>query len=140
MVGFSDHTLGTVVATAAVALGALIVEKHLTLDRTLKGTDHACSAEPQELHELVNNLRRVEAALGRADKPATGAMVATRRKLGRSVVSRMPLIAGTVLDESMVTLKSPGEGVLDRSLAFALLRPQPSCQIADELLLPSDVG
>lgn len=140
VVGFSDHTLGTAIATAAVALGASILEKHLTLDRTLKGTDHACSAEPQELFELVTGVRRVESALGRADKPATGAMAATKRKLGRSVVSRVRIAAGTVLDESMVTLKSPGEGVswTDRSrlLGRMLLRDIE----ADELLMPTDVG
>lgn len=139
-VGFSDHTLGTAIATAAVALGASIVEKHFTLDRTMKGTDHACSAEPQELFDLIQQLRRVEAALGRDDKPPTGAVAATKRKLGRSVVTRSPLTAGTVLDETMVTLKSPGEGVswTDRSrvLGRKLLRDI----AADELVLPSDVA
>jgi len=110
-VGFSDHTLGTVIAAAAVALGASIIEKHFTLDRTLKGTDHACSAQPEELATLVENIRRVEAALGRSDKPLVDGVEAVRQKLGRSLVTRERLPAGTVLDESMLTLKSPGDGI-----------------------------
>ncbi len=110
-VGFSDHTQGIIVAAAAAALGASAIEKHLTLDRTLKGTDHACSAEPHELQQLVENVRRVEAALGSADKPLVEAVAGARAKLGRSLVTRTPLAAGTLLDESMLTLKSPGDGV-----------------------------
>jgi sialic acid synthase SpsE len=110
-IGFSDHTLGTVIATAAVALGAAIIEKHFTLDRKLKGTDHACSAEPEELLTLVDGIRRVEAALGRHDKPLVDGVDVVRRKLGRSLVTRDDLPAGTVLDESMLTLKSPGDGI-----------------------------
>ena len=111
VVGFSDHTQGTAIATAAVALGASIIEKHLTLDRTMKGTDHACSAEPEELRTLIEQIRRVERALGSAEKPAIPATGATRKKLGRSLVTVRPLTAGTVLDESMFTLKSPGDGI-----------------------------
>src|SRR5207237_8816174 len=63
-VGLSDHTLGTHVAVAAVALGACIVEKHFTLDRTMRGPDHPFAVEPKELAELVAHVRDVEAALG----------------------------------------------------------------------------
>jgi len=139
-VGFSDHTLGTVITTAAVALGASIVEKHLTLDRKMKGSDHACSAEPQELFELVQQIRRVEAALGRDDKPPTGALAATRRKLGRSMVTRTALRAGTLLDESMLTLKSPGEGVSWTDRGKLLGRRLLHDIAADELVLPNDVA
>jgi sialic acid synthase SpsE len=116
VVGFSDHTLGVDVAPAAVALGAAVVEKHFTLERTAKGSDHACSAEPEELRQLVERIRRVEAALGRAEKTCEPATAANRTKLGRSLVARRRLVAGTLLDESMFTLKSPGGGIawLDR--------------------------
>lgn len=116
VVGFSDHTLGVDVAPAAVALGAAVVEKHFTLDRTAKGSDHACSAEPEELRQLVERIRRVETALGRAEKSCEPATAANRTKLGRSLVTKCRLPAGTILDESMFTLKSPGGGIawLDR--------------------------
>jgi len=111
VVGFSDHTEGTVIASAAVALGASIIEKHLTLDRTMKGTDHACSAEPEELRVMIEQIRRVERALGSSEKPVVEATAPVRQKLGRSLVTVRPLPAGTVLEESMFTLKSPGDGV-----------------------------
>lgn len=111
VVGFSDHTEGTVIASAAVALGASIIEKHLTLDRTMKGTDHACSAEPEELRVMIEQIRRVERALGSSEKPVVEATEPVRQKLGRSLVTVRPLPAGTVLEESMFTLKSPGDGV-----------------------------
>jgi sialic acid synthase SpsE len=139
VVGFSDHTLGTVIAPAAVALGAALVEKHLTLDRAAPGSDHACSAEPEELHVLIENVRRVETALGRADKPVPAAIDGVRRKLGRSLVTRVPLVAGTVVDESMLTLKSPGDGVawIDRSRIVG--RRLARNLDADTIILPHDL-
>lgn len=139
VVGFSDHTQGTVIAPAAVSLGAAIVEKHLTLDRSAVGSDHACSAEPEELRVLIENIRRVETALGRAEKPLAPEIAGVRRKLGRSLVTRAPLTAGTVIDESMLTLKSPGDGVAwidrDRVVGHRLVRNLE----ADVLILPDDL-
>jgi sialic acid synthase SpsE len=115
-IGLSDHTTGILLAPVAVALGAVIIEKHLTLDRKLKGTDHACSLEPDELRELVSNVREVESALGRADKPVPEGVASVRVKLGRSLVTRVPLAAGTRIEEPMLALKCPGDGLswLDR--------------------------
>ncbi|HEV3343181.1 MAG TPA: N-acetylneuraminate synthase family protein [Pirellulales bacterium] len=115
-VGLSDHTTGILLAPVAVALGAAIIEKHLTLDRNLKGTDHACSLEPDELRQLVNNVREVETALGRADKPVAEGVASVRVKLGRSLVTRVRLAAGTRIEEPMLALKCPGDGLswLDR--------------------------
>jgi N-acetylneuraminate synthase/N,N'-diacetyllegionaminate synthase len=111
VVGFSDHTLGVEIAPAAVALGAAIVEKHVTLDRRAKGSDHACSAEPRELGRLVERIRRIDAALGCAEKQVAAGVAANRLRLGRSVVARSALPAGTVLRESLLTLMSPGGGL-----------------------------
>lgn len=115
-VGFSDHTAGVLLAPVAVAMGAAIIEKHLTLDRGLKGTDHACSLEPDEFRQLVANVRQVEAALGRADKPLADGVATVKAKLGRSLVTRVPLTAGTRIEEPMLVLKCPGDGLswLDR--------------------------
>lgn len=140
LAGFSDHTRGTAVAPAAVALGAVVIEKHLTLDRTLRGTDHACSLEPEEMRQLVVNIRQVEAALGRDDKPVAAGVGTVRHKLGRSLVARGPLTAGTVIDEAMLVLKSPGEGMgwIDRGqLVGQSLRRDVD---ADELLTVDDVA
>ncbi|HUY36048.1 MAG TPA: N-acetylneuraminate synthase family protein [Pirellulales bacterium] len=109
--GFSDHTPGVLLPPVAVALGAVVIEKHLTLDRNMKGTDHACSVEPDELRQLVADVRRVEAALGRSDKPLAPGTEAVRAKLGRSLVTRVALPAGTQIEEPMLALKCPGDGL-----------------------------
>lgn len=111
VVGFSDHTLGFVLAAPAVALGAAVIEKHFTLDRRAKGTDHACSLEPCEFAEMTRQIRAVESALGRADKPRSHQIVSVRRRLGRSLVTRTPLSAGAVLSAEMLALKCPGDGL-----------------------------
>lgn len=110
-VGFSDHTLGTLLAPVAVALGAVLIEKHLTLNRGLRGADHACSLEPEELRQLVSNIRQVETALGSPDKPLPEQVKPLRARLGRSLIARVALSAGTQLDESMLVLKCPGDGL-----------------------------
>ncbi|MEZ6069148.1 MAG: N-acetylneuraminate synthase family protein [Pirellulales bacterium] len=140
LTGFSDHTQGTSVATAAVALGAVVVEKHLTLDRTLRGSDHACSLEPDELREWITNIRQVEAALGRADKPLVEEVAAVREKLGRSLVAREPLAAGTVIDEAMLALKSPGAGLSWYVRGRLVGQPLRRNVNADELLTLDDVA
>jgi N-acetylneuraminate synthase/sialic acid synthase len=140
VVGYSDHTLGIDIAPAAVALGAAIVEKHVTLDCRAKGSDHACSVEPPELARLVERIRRVEAALGTAEKRVEPGVAANRNKLGRSLVARSDLPAGTVLHDNLLTLKSPGDGVRwferDRLLGRRLVRDVP----ADCLLSLDDVA
>lgn len=110
-VGFSDHAVGGLLPPVAVALGAAAIEKHLTLDRGMKGADHGCSVEPEELRQLVNDVRRVEAALGRADKPLAPGVEIVRAKLGRSLVTRTALAAGTRLEATMLALKCPGDGL-----------------------------
>lgn len=110
-VGFSDHTAGIALAGAAVALGAVVLEKHLTLDRRAKGRDHAASIEPDELAQLVRDVRTVEAALGRRDKPVAPGVDEVRQRLGRSLVTRIALPAGAVITESALTLKCPGDGL-----------------------------
>jgi sialic acid synthase SpsE len=111
LVGFSDHTQGILLAPVVAALGAVLIEKHLTLDRGLRGADHACSLEPEELRQLVDNVRQVEAALGSPDKPLPEEIKPQRAKLGRSLITRVSLPAGTQLDESMLVLKCPGDGL-----------------------------
>jgi N-acetylneuraminate synthase/N,N'-diacetyllegionaminate synthase len=110
-VGFSDHTPGIAVALAAVALGAAIVEKHLTLDRTLPGPDHAASLEPAELAALVAGVRAVEAALGDGVKAPRGAELANREVARRSLAAAVDIAAGEVIEAGMVTALRPGTGI-----------------------------
>ena len=110
-VGFSDHTEGIDVALAAVALGACVIEKHFTLDRTLPGPDHRASLEPAELRELVRSIRRVETALGHGRKVPSASELETAKVARRSLVAACDIRAGTTLERSMVVMRRPGTGM-----------------------------
>lgn len=110
-VGYSDHTIGPAVPLAAVALGACIVEKHFTLDRTLPGPDHAASCEPRELAELVRAIRTVEAALGDGCKRPAAGELENRSLVRRSLAAACDLPRGTRLDAAQLTALRPGSGI-----------------------------
>jgi len=138
-VGFSDHTRGTLLPPVAVALGASIVEKHLTLDRKLKGTDHACSLEPGEFFQMVSAVRKVELAMGRPDKPVAAEVSPVRAKLGRSLVARRDLPAGARISEEMLALKCPGDGITWQERHRLLGRKLRRAVSADALLTEEDI-
>src|SRR5215213_1319434 len=96
-VGYSDHTLGIEVAIGAVALGACVIEKHFTLDRSLPGPDHRASLEPRELEALVHGIRRVEAALGDGLKTPAASEARNAAVARRSLVAACDIKAGTVI-------------------------------------------
>jgi N-acetylneuraminate synthase/N,N'-diacetyllegionaminate synthase len=110
-VGLSDHTLGIEVAAAAVALGATIIEKHLTLDRRMEGPDHRASLEPNEFRELVQSIRRVEDALGDSRKKPNRRERAIMRVARKSLVAAGEIPAGTTLQPKMILVKRPGHGI-----------------------------
>jgi len=111
-VGFSDHTVGIHLAQAAVAIGACVIEKHVTFSRAARGSDHAGSLEPRGLAAMVRNIRSIEAALSGSPSPAPDPEVLlARAKLARSLTSRVAIPAGTPITEEMITLKSPGTGL-----------------------------
>lgn len=109
-VGYSDHTEGTAISLAAVARGASVIEKHLTLDRRLPGPDHAASLEPDEMSSLVRDIRRVEAALGNGIKQPSTAELASRAVARKSLVASRDLPAGHVLRPEDLAVKRPGGG------------------------------
>jgi N,N'-diacetyllegionaminate synthase len=110
-VGFSDHTVGVEIAFAAAAVGACIVEKHFTLDRTLPGPDHQASLEPAELRALVQGIRHVEAALGHGRKEPAASEANTAAVARRSLVAAQDIPAGAVLTEGMIAIMRPGTGL-----------------------------
>jgi sialic acid synthase SpsE len=112
-VGLSDHTIGTHIAVAAVTLGACIVEKHYTLDRSHNGPDHAFAAEPQDLRDLVQHIRDAEAAFGDGVKrgPSPEEAEEMYAKARRSVIAATQIPAGTVITEEMLCVKRPGFGI-----------------------------
>ncbi len=110
-IGYSDHTVGISVPVAAVAMGASIIEKHITLDRRMKGTDQAGSLGPDGLNRMVRDIRTLEQSMGREEIFVADGVDAAKNKLERSVASNRDLKAGEFLSESDIHLLSPGDGV-----------------------------
>jgi len=115
-VGYSDHTLGVAVSTAAVALGATVIEKHFTLDGGLPGPDHRASLEPGDLATLVRQIRDVEAALGSPVKAPTESEIPVRAVVRRSVTARHDLPAGHTLAPGDLILLRPASGIPAKAL------------------------
>ncbi len=109
-IGYSDHSIGIMVPVAAVALGAEIIEKHITLDRNMKGTDHKGSLGVEGIHRMVRDIRNVEMAMGVKDLFISDVVAETRIKLERSVASVKHISKGEIIDEEMLHLLSPGDG------------------------------
>ena len=127
IIGLSDHQSGIAMAVAAYVLGARVVEKHFTLNRAMKGTDHAFSLEPPGLRKLVRDLRRARAALGDGIKKPLPCEAKPLFKMGKKLVAARDLPGGHVLTFADVAIKSPNDGLppyeLDRVLCRALVRP-----------------
>lgn len=110
-VGYSDHTAGIEVAIAAVALGAVVVEKHVTLDRQLPGPDHKASIEPEELAAMVEGIRNIERALGDGVKRPCRGEIENRVAARRSIVAARTIACGEVFTSENLTTKRPGSGI-----------------------------
>lgn len=115
-VGYSDHTLGLAVSTAAVALGATVIEKHFTIDTGLAGPDHAASLTPTQLEALVQSIRTVERCLGSPEKRPTASELPIRALVRRSVTLAADLPAGHALQPSDLLLLRPGTGIAPAAL------------------------
>lgn len=111
VIGFSSHDNGIAMAVAAYVLGARVIEKHFTLDRSMKGTDHAFSLEPQGMEKMIRDLKRLKVALGDGVKRQYPSEIDPLIKMGKKCVWAFELPKGTVLEMSMVEFRSPGDGV-----------------------------
>ncbi|MCX8040721.1 MAG: N-acetylneuraminate synthase family protein [Planctomycetota bacterium] len=139
-VGMSDHSRGLAVALAAVARGAAVIEKHLTLDRAAPGPDHAASLEPDEFAELVRQIRLVEAALGDGRKRPAPCELDTLRVARRSLVAARDLPAGHCLQAGDLAAKRPGTGIPPSRLPSVLGRCLRRALAADQLLAWDDLA
>lgn len=110
-VGYSDHTLGIEVPIAAVALGAMVIEKHFTLDRQMVGPDHKASLEPRELKAMVEAIRNIEKALGDGVKKRTVVEREIMAIARKSIVAERDIHAGKIFTEENITTKRPGTGI-----------------------------
>lgn len=121
-VGFSDHSQGVEAAVAAVALGATVIEKHFTLDRRMRGPDHAASADPDELRRLVEVVAETKAMLGDGKKRPMPCEEANRPLIRRSLVAATALRAGQRLTLEVIEIKRPASGIAPADLQQALGR------------------
>lgn len=132
--GYSDHTCGIEVSLAAVALGATVIEKHFTLDKNLPGPDHKASLEPQELKQMVDSIRHIEAALGSSIKqvsPSEGKNQVVARK---SLIAAVDIRKGEVFTEANMTVKRPGNGISPMRWDEVLGKTAPRDFKEDELI------
>jgi sialic acid synthase len=136
VIGFSSHDNGIAMATAGYALGARAVEKHFTLDRTMRGTDHAFSLEPAGLRKLVRDLRRTRAALGDGIKRTFSSEEAPITKMSKQLVSSRDLPAGHVLTSEDVAARSPGGGMTPDRIGEVLGRTLLAPLATDDSISP----
>lgn len=138
-VGYSDHTVGTVACIAAAAMGAIIIEKHFTLDKNADGPDHMLSADPQEMKLIVKQVRTLEKMLGSGIKTPAASEHTTRINNRKSIVAGKSLPAGHLITSSDIVIKRPGWGIAPRFfeqlVGYALNKPLDE----DEVIIWSDV-
>ena len=133
-VGFSDHTAGIEISFAAVALGACVIEKHLTLSRQMEGPDHRASLEPDEFSAMVGGIRNIEAALGDGIKSPAACETANRLVARRSLVASVAIPAHTVIRADMIACRRPGTGILPKRLTDVVGRRTTRSFVAGELI------
>ncbi|TGE33011.1 N-acetylneuraminate synthase [Desulfosporosinus sp. Sb-LF] len=110
-VGYSDHTLGVEVSLAAIALGAKVIEKHFTLDKSMEGPDHMASLDPQELKVMVTSIRNIEVALGDGIKRVSKSENPNKEVARKSIVAKRGIVKGEIFTEDNLTVKRPGNGI-----------------------------
>ena len=131
-VGYSDHTEGITVAVAAAAMGAVVVEKHFTLDRSLPGPDHKASLTPPQLKEMVDAIRAVDAAMGTADKAVTDVERPNIAVARKSIVAAREIQAGEMFTEDNLTCKRPGTGLSPMKWDEIIGKRSPRAYAVDE--------
>jgi N-acetylneuraminate synthase len=141
LVGYSGHERGTAVSTAAVALGAVVIERHITLDREMEGPDHAASLEPDEFKALVTGIREVEAARGEklAERALSQGELINRENLAKSLVAARDIEAGTVISDDDIAVKSPGQGLSPLKMPALIGRTLKRRMAADDYFFQSDL-
>ena len=138
VIGYSGHERGLQISLAAVAMGAKVVERHITLDRTMKGGDHAASLEPKGIETLIRDIAVVERALGDCDKRRMDSEAPVFTKLAKSIVSAVPIAKGTTITREMVTTKGPGSGISPMHMAL-VIGSKATQDIAEDVVMTKDV-
>lgn len=136
-IGFSDHTIGIATPVAAVAMGAELIEKHITIDRRMKGTDQAGSLGPDGVNRMVRDIRVMEMSLGREEIYIEPSVEAARVKLERSIATTRAMKAGEVITENDIHLLSPGDGIKWRDKHLLVGKKLSGDIQANEIIYPS---
>ncbi|MBS4534372.1 N-acetylneuraminate synthase [Clostridium sp. D2Q-14] len=139
-IGFSDHTLGIEADIAAVALGAKMIEKHITLDKSMEGPDHKVSLNPEELRHMVSAIRNIEKALGTKYKIVCDEEIEMRKISRRSIVISEDIEKGNKFTEENLAIKKPGTGLSSKYLEVILGRTVTRNLLKDEILTWDMVG
>lgn len=140
VIGYSGHENGISISTAAATLGAKVIERHFTLDRTWKGGDHAASLEPAGLGKLIRDIHTIEAALGDGVKVQMPGEQACLVKLCKSLVSAVDIPAGTVITREMLTTKGPGDGIRPQRIGQVLGKKTAKHIKADLVMHEGDIA
>ena len=138
-VGFSDHTLGTEVSIAAVALGACVIEKHFTIDKNMPGPDHRASLDPSELKEMVRAIRNVEKSIGDGIKKPVAAELENKKTVRRSLVARVDIPIGTYITGDMLDMRRPNTGIDPRDVDKVIGKKVNKSVKASELIYFKDL-
>ena len=138
-IGFSDHTIGISAPSIAVGMGAEIIEKHITIDRHMKGTDQAGSLGPDGVYRMVRDIRMVEHWLGKKDLYIEKSVSTSRKKLERSIATRRDMKAGEVIREEDLHMLSPGDGFKWNELNMVVGRQLVNDVLGNEVIYPKDL-
>jgi sialic acid synthase SpsE len=139
-IGYSGHEKsGIVVSLAAAALGACVIERHFTLDHTMKGPDHAASLEPEGMTRLVESIRKLESALGDGKKNVLEIEKSSREKLAKSIVSARKIKKGSRIVSEDLTVKSPGTGLLPKYIPRLIGKTARKTIPADVIIPPESL-
>lgn len=140
-VGYSGHERGIAVSTVASVLGASIIERHLTLDRTMEGPDHAASLEPQGFKKMVRDIEQVSAALGTGEeKFISRGEILNREVLGKSLVAAQKILPGEIITAEKITVKGPALGISPQNYLKLVGRTAERVIEEDEPFLEKDLG
>jgi len=139
-VGYSGHERGIEVPIAAAALGAVVIEKHITLDRSMEGNDHKVSLLPDEFRLMIQGIRRVEESMGQGgERRITQGEMMNREVLAKSLVAACDVPAGTEITRTMVRIQSPGQGLQPNQLKDLIGRSLPVDKAQGDVFFPSDL-
>ena len=136
-IGYSGHETGYIPTLGAVAKGATIIERHITLDKNMRGSDHRGSLEPHELMEMVTAIRILEQSMGSPEKRIRASEKPFMEKLTKSYCTTTMIPRGTVITEDMITTKHPGTGIIPirTIIGYRVIDDIP----ADTIIMPSDL-